>query len=343
MLSLSQFFLTYCQQRNNLGPQSGSSQLLNSNSTFNNHVPSHHSLQQHQLPSTRLEPLYESRTEDRSFMPDGMVPGLRSVPPPPRTRDGLGHFNDTTEDQLHYNLQRLAQQQQGRSLDPLFNGPAGPLFNQQSGRHGVGGLPLQSLQQAHYRGGPSPALNTTNPPQQQRLPPGLANLGGRPPHDPSQFIGLQSLPALGAQHNNHGNGPIPQQQLPFNNYNVTNPVGLNAAPHRGPSQNSLLQSQQLPLGNLGHHSLDPRLSNHHHMMGIGGSGIAGNRINGQFPPQQAPVGPNHVGIRPQQQPQLLPQMLPHLMPHMQQQGPSPSTNPQNHDLMAVLMGGALRE
>jgi hypothetical protein len=36
-------------------------------------------------------------------------------------------------------------------------------------------------------------------------------------------------------------------------------------------------------------------------------------------------------------------MLPHLMPHMQQQGPSPSTNPQNHDLMAVLMGGALRE
>lgn len=311
--------------------------------TLNNQVPSIHSLQQQhlqqqQLASNRLEPLYESRTEDRTFVPDGMVPGLRTAHPASRGRESLGHFNDLPENHLHYNFQRIGQQQT-RNLEPLFNSPAGPLFNQQPGRHG-GGLPLQSLQQSQYRGGPSPALNqTASGPQSQRLPPGLANLGGRPPHDPSQFIGL--TPG-GPQHNIHANVPLPQQQLPFNAFTVGSNTGLNNAQTRGP----LLQStagQQLPLGSLGHHTLDPRLSNHHHLMGIGGSGISGTRINGGFPPQHVPNGPGNLGIRPQQQPQLLPHMLPHLLPSPMHQGHPTSNNPQNHDLMALLMGGSLRE
>jgi hypothetical protein len=333
-------FLTPDGKRNNVGLQSGSH---SNHATFNsNQVSGLHSFQQHhllhqqQLASNRLEPLYESRTEDRTFVPDGMVPGLRTAPPPaPRGRENLGHFNDALDDHLHYNLQRITQQQT-RNIDPLFNGSAGPLFNQQPGRH-VGGLPLQSLQQSHYRGGPSPALNqTASGLQSHRLPPGLANLGGRPPHDPSQFIGLQGLAPGGPQHNIHGNGPVQQQQLSFNAF--ANNTGLTNAQTRGP----LLQNtggQQLPLGNLGHHSLDPRLSNHHHLMGIGGSGT---RINGGFSPQQVPNGPGNLGIRPQQQPQLLPHMLPHLLPPPMQQG-HPSNNPQNHDLMALLMGGPLRE
>jgi hypothetical protein len=267
-----------------------------------------------------------------------MVPGLRAGPPPPR-RESLGHFNDTLDESLPYNLQRLTQQAQVRGLDQLFNNPVAPLFNQQIGRPG-GGIPLQPMQQNQYRGGSSAALNTASG-APQRLPPGLANLGGRPPHDPSQYLGLQqNLPSLGPQHGiNHLSQ---QQQLPFNGYNVSNTVGLSNGPSRVPGQNNLLQNPASQQFNLGHHGLDPRLSNHHHLMGIGGSGITGNRIAGGFLPHQAPNGPNHV-VRPQQQ-QLLPHVLPHLIPpHMQQQGHLSSNTHQGHDLMAVLMGAPHRE
>lgn len=271
--------------------------------------------------------------EDRSFVPDGLVPGLRTAPPQPRGRDIPAHFNEGLDESMHYNLQRLAQQQhQGRNIDPTFSASGNHLLNQQLSRHG-GNLPLQTLQQPLqqplYRGGPSP-LNQHNP--TQRLPPGLANLGGRPPHDPNQFGGLS-----GPQHNIHNNGHLPPQH-PFN---------FNHQSRGGPIPASLLQNtggQQIPLGNLGHPNLDPRLSNHHQLMGLGGSGM-GSRINGGFPPQQGTAVPNHLGMRPQQQqPNLLPHLLPHLMPpHLQPQGHSPSNSPQNQELMALLMGGHHRE
>ncbi|CAA7266597.1 unnamed protein product [Cyclocybe aegerita] len=336
--------------------QSNPNQLLGNNGTFGAQGPNLHALQrqhliqQQQHANTRLEALYDSRGDDRSFMPDGLVPGLRPIPPPPpRGRD----FNDSLDDSMHFNLQRVTQQQPLRGLEPLYSGPTPQLLAQQSGRHG-GGLPLQSLQQPPYRGGPSPGMNQANsipngPQQQQRLPPGLANLGGRPPHEPSQFIGLPGLPSVGPQHNLHNNGPLPQQ-VPFNNFNVGvgNSVGFNSSQARGPGPS--LQNtggQQLPLGNLGHPNLDPRLSNHH-LLGLGGSGVGGNRINGGFP-QQGPNAPTHIAMRPQPQapqPHLPPHMLPqsHLLPpHLQQQGHLTPNTPTNQDLIALLMGGVHRE
>ena len=264
-----------------------------------------------------------------------MVPGLRTAAPLPPRRESLGHFNDPLDESLPYNLQRLTQQPQVRGLEQLFNNSVNPLFNQQIGRPGSG-VPLQTLQQNQFRGGSSPALNTTSG-APQRLPPGLANLGGRPPHDPSQYLGLQQN--LGPPHSIHN--PPSQHQLPFNGYNVSNAVSLSNGPSRAPGQNNILQNSASQQFNLAHHGLDPRLSNHHHLMGIGGSGITGNRITGSFPPQQAPNGPNHAGVRPQQQQQLLPNALPQLMPPHMQQGHPSST--QSHDLMAVLMGGPHRE
>lgn len=315
--------------------------------------PQHlHQQQQHLI--NRLEPLYDSRSDDRSFVPDGMVPGLRPIPPPNRGREHPMHFSDQ-EDQIHYNLQRLAQQQQlqqqqqqtlnQRNLDPLYSGGPNPaLFAQQSGRHG---LPLQNLQQQQqqqqFRGGPSPTGGSLGNGPQQRLPPGLANLGGRPPHDPNQFLGLQGHPS-GHHHSAlQGNGLLPQQQqqLPFNNnFNVGN-LNFNGGPGRGPSHLPNAGLQQLPLGNLGNPHMDPRLATHNHLMGLGGSGVGGgNRMNGGgFPQQQQGPAQSHLGMR-QQQGQLPPHMQhPHLLPpHMQQQV-QPGTSNQAQDLMALLMGG----
>ncbi|KDR85159.1 hypothetical protein GALMADRAFT_233820 [Galerina marginata CBS 339.88] len=347
--------LNNSSQRGNLGHHSNSNSLLNNNGAFGSPGPSlnvlqqQHLLQQQSQHHNRLEPrlesLYDSRADDRSFVPDGMVPGLRPMPPPARGRDG--HFVEQVDEQMHYNFQRIPQQtplQQARNIDSLYSGP-GPLFGQQGGRP-TGGLNLQSLQQPHYRGGPSP-LNQGGPlpssQQQQRLPPGLANLGGRPPHEPSQFLGLPGLPSNAPHNNLHANGPLPPQQLPFNNFNGVNNINFNGSqvrvPVPGPNFTSV---QQHPLGNLGHPNMDPRLSNHHHLMGLGGSGVSGNRINGGFP-QQGPTGPSHITMRQQQQqPHLPPHMLPHIMPPHLQQG-HPSNNPPNPDLMALLLGGSHRE
>ena len=299
-----------------------------------------HLQQQQQHGNGRLESLYESRTDDRSFVPDGMVPGLRPIPPPPaRGRDNLGYFPEQVED-VHYSLQRITQQQQTRGLESLYSGSATPIYGQQ-GRHT--GIPIQSLQQPQYRGGPSPNLTQqsamSNGQQQQRLPPGLANLGGRPPHEPAPFQGL-ALSSVSSHNNLHGNGPLPQIQQPsFNNFNVGNNLAFNNSQVRGPIPGSHVQNPvaQHTLGNIGHPNMDPRLN--HHLMGLGGSGVGGTRMNGGFPHQT----PSHL-MRPQQQQQqhahAHQHMLPHLIPpHLQ--GPGPNNQP--NDLMALLMGGPHRE
>ncbi|PPQ71757.1 hypothetical protein CVT26_007598 [Gymnopilus dilepis] len=350
--------LNNSSQRNNPGhgPPSNPNPLLNNTQAFGTPGPGLHALQhqhilqqQQQHHNHRLEPLYDSRADDRNFVPDGMVPGLRPMPPPP-ARGREGPFIDQLEEPLPYNFQRIPHQPQQhiRNVEPLYpqSGPA-PLFAQHSGRSS-GGLNMPSLQQPQVRGGPSPNINQGSPVsnvQQQRLPPGLANLGGRPPHEPSQFIGLPGMPSNLPHNALHGNGPLGPQQLPFNNFNGANNMGFNNNQIRGPMPGPNLPhtNPQHPLGGLGP-NVDPRLPNPHHLMGLGGSGNNGTRANGGF--HQGPTNPAHLGMRPQQQQaHLPPHMLPHhlIPPHLQQQGHPTSNNPPAHDLMALLMGGSQRE
>ncbi|KAF8078451.1 hypothetical protein FPV67DRAFT_1663190 [Lyophyllum atratum] len=293
-----------------------------------------HQQQQQQLHTSRLEPLYESRLDDRNFVPDGMVPGLRSAPPP-RNRETPGVYPDNIED-LAFNVQQRLPPQQQRGLDQLYAGGPPSMYGQQGGRN-----PGITVQQNHYRGGPSPISHQQNHlqnSQQQRLPPGLANLGGRPPHEPSQFLGMPGMPSPGLHGTLHLNGS--NQQQPFNNFPPGGNLGYGGGPPiRGPHQ---LQSpgNHLSMGGLGHPDL--RSVSQNQLLGMGG--VGGPRGAGGFPGQQGPGGqipPLLAMHQQQQQQQLPPHMMPHLLPpHMQQQGPNSQPA---HDLMALLMGGTHRE
>ena len=277
-------------------------------------------------------------------MPDGMVPGLRSAPPP-RNRESGGMFSESLDDPIHFNAQRLPPQQQ-RGLDQMYSGPVPSLYAQQPSRNV--GIPLQ---QPHYRGGPSP---TSGQGSLQRLPPGLANLGGRPPHEPSQFLGMP-MPSAALHSNLHGNGP-PQQH--FNNFGAAGNLGYGGpqmrAPPPGPHQLQNLVAHN-PMAGLGHpNNMDLRGPNQAQLLGMGGAGVnvGGLRgVGGGFVAQQgqaAQMQPPLLAMRqqqqPQQQPHLLPHMVPHLVPpHLQQQGRPGINNQPAHDLMALLMGGGPRE
>lgn len=211
--------------------------------------------------------------------------------------------------------------------------------------------------QPPFRNGNSPVQNPLHAPPQQRLPPGLANLGGRPPHDPTQFVGSGMGIGGGLPGNN---GPM---QPPFNN--LSGPGGFGGGPQmRGPPpgahqlQNALGHNA---LAGLGHpNKLDMRgptqaQINQAQLLGMGngmGAGVGvgvGGGMRGPgagFPLQQglnAQMQGSNLAMRQQQQqqqhqvpPHMLPQMLP---PHLQQQLPPGSTSQPAHDLMALLMGG----
>ncbi|KAF9068054.1 hypothetical protein BDP27DRAFT_1403472 [Rhodocollybia butyracea] len=305
-----------------------------------------HSLQQqhqqqlqNQLHAARPEPLYESR----NFMPDNLVPGLRSVPPP-RNRDNGGMFAaDPLDDALLLTSQQRLPVQH-RAAEQMYTGslPAAT-FSQQQQLARSTGIPIQG---GHFRGGPSPVSQAAQQhilhnSQQQRLPPGLANLGGRPPHDPAQF----GLP--GPIHNGlHINGP-PQQQQQFSNFHPNNGFGVPQGPLRPPThlQNSVNHHQ---LANLGHPAtLDSRSATQHAqllaMSGLGAGGGMRNVSGGGFNHQSGASLPNPMlALRQQtqQQPQIHPQMLPHhLPPHLQQGPPAPTNQTTSaQDLMALLMG-----
>lgn len=304
--------------------------------------------QQHNQPqhlhlhsNNRLDSLYESRLDDRNFVPDGMVPGLRSAPPP-RSRDSAGIYSDSLEDSIHFNPQRLPPQHH-RGIDPMYNqGPS--VYAQQGGRNA--GIPMQP----QYRGAPSPISN----PQQQRLPPGLANLGGRPPLEGSQFMGMPGLPSAGLHNGLHPNGP-PQQ--PFNNFavngNLNYGTGLQPQMRAPPSSAHQLQGnlQHHQLAGLGHPNMDLRGANQAQLLGLGGGGMRGIGIGG-FAPQQGPPAQMQQPIHAlrqqeqQRQQQLHQQLPPHMMSHHlqvghphQQQGIAQPNNPP--DLMALLMGGTV--
>ncbi|TFK40998.1 hypothetical protein BDQ12DRAFT_678720 [Crucibulum laeve] len=307
------------------------SQFYNNAQALHQQNPHQHQQQLHL--NNRLEPLYESRLDDRNFVPDGMVPGLRPAPPA-RARDNAGTYSEGDES-LHFMQQRLQQQR----IDPIYSGPS-PVYGQQ-GLRNVSVL----QQQPQFRGGPSPAGHAQNliNPQQQRLPPGLANLGGRPPHEPTQFMGTHPTTASAGLHPTNISMHQHQHQQNFNNFNI--PYG---GPHRAPlpplhqMQNSAAQHG---MGGLNHAAnIDMRLSNQNH---ITGAGIGSSRgLNGGF----APIGPNGhqppIPMRQQQQPPHIPppHMIPHLLPpHLQQQGHNGPSNQPTHDLMALLLGGTHRD
>ena len=282
-------------------------------------------LQSQHLQPNRLDALYDSRPDDR-FVPDGMVPGLRTAPP--RSRDNVGSYQEVPDEALQFHLQRLQQPQRGP--DP-FNGPNIPMYSSQSSRNV--GLPLQ---QAQFRGGPSPGVgphNQISGIQQQRLPPGLANLGGRPPHDPTQFLGLQ-VPN-GPLHANLLSNAAPSQQQQFNNFAVNN---FSNPQIRGPVPNVHQLQNSVPHPSLVH-NIDQRSQNPNQILGIAGPGLPGPRGgNHLYSLQQA----NHLQGLPLAGRQQLPPHLPsHLMNY--QQGASGPSNGHTSDLIALLMGGAPRE
>ncbi|KAJ3737046.1 hypothetical protein DFJ43DRAFT_1035818 [Lentinula guzmanii] len=293
--------------------------------------------------AARLEPLYESR----NFMPDNLVPGLRSAPPP-RNRDNGGMYAaDPLDDALLLNAHQRLPVQQQRGIEQMYGGTIPASFAQQQQLARSVGIPVQA---PHFRGGPSPvSAQQLHTGQQQRMPPGLANLGGRPPHDPSQFNIPGPLP-----NGLHINNPPPQQQQQqsFNNFHSTVGFGGPQGPLRPPAhqlQNTVNHHQ---LAGLGHPSnLDSRSVNQHAqllaMSGLGGAvglrNISGS--GGGFNHQSGNSLQNQMlAMRQQaqqQQQQIHPQMLPpHLLPpHLQQGPPIPTTQTTSaQDLMALLMG-----
>jgi len=312
------------------------------------HHQMHH--QQQLPPNSRLDSLYEGRLDDRNFVPDGMVPGLRQAPPL-RSRESNSMFADPLDDPMQFNPHRLPPQQ--RSLDHnMFPGGAPSMYAQQVGL-GRTGIPLQ---QPQFRGNTPP-----NPLQgaQQRLPPGLANLGARPPHEPSQFISSShGMQQSGGIHGPvHGNGPSPQ---PFNNFGANGGLGGNLGvglggfagnpQMRGPPPSAHQIPNSLGHNQMGHPggSMDVRgPTNQAQLLSLGGGpNIGGLRgAGGGFGPQGPPgqMQTPLLSMRQQQQQQqqhLPPHMMPHpghqIPPHLQQPGP-PGNNTQ--DLMALLMGG----
>ncbi|KAG6872877.1 hypothetical protein C0995_005735 [Termitomyces sp. Mi166 len=299
-----------------------------------------HLLQQQQIHTNCLEPLYESRLDDRTFVPDGMVPGLRAAPP--RARDNPPMYSDNVEDGP-FNVQQRFPHQQQRNFEQLYPGGPPSLYGQQVNRNSV---PLQANQ---YRGAPSPLSHQQNHllSSQQRLPPGLANLGGRPPHEPSQLIGMPGISNPGLPSALHPNGANHQQ--PFNSFSPGGNLGYGSSPPvRGPHQP---QSQGAHLSMAGHlNNLDPRTPGQSQLLGMGGGAgglrntgvfFSGQQAGGHMPPLLAMRQQQQLQQQQQQQ-QLPPQMMSHILPpHMQHHVPN-SSQPA-HDLMSLLMGGTPRE
>ncbi|KAG1716576.1 hypothetical protein ID866_628 [Astraeus odoratus] len=307
-------------QRLNTAPEISNLDHLGSHATGLHALPAqpHQQLQGH----GRLDSVYDTCMDDRNFVPDGMVPGLRSVPPP-RGRQNGAIFPDIADDNLHFTVQRGSAQ--------MYQGAMSTMHLQHTNVGRGGSHPMQ----APYRGGPSP-----NPlPPAQRLPPGLANLGGRPPHDPNQFLGI----ANGGIHNTLHANAAPTQQ-PFTNYQQAANLGFGGPPmrlhHTPPHQlqgalaHNPLQGLVHP-GNLG--------ANQAQLLGLAGAGGIPGGLRGhsggfgQGPQAQPP----HLALRQHQQPQQ--QIPPHMLPlHFQQQALGGANGQSAHDLMALLMSGARR-
>lgn len=298
------------------------------------HIGPSHNLNRH-------DPLLDS--DDGRFAPDGLVPGLRpAIPPGPRNREvnNGGLYANQVEDTVPFNA-RLGPSQRG-GINQLFPNQVPSQFNGLNSGGGRGGL---ALQQQAVRGGPSP-INSFNPVQnlpQQGLPPGLANLGGRPPHDPSQLIGAGA--------GNFGNVPS-QLHAGLQHANNSQAFGQFQNPGLGVAGNQGHLRGQPGLGQVGN-SLGNGLNGiefrsapgghpQNQLLGLGGPNLAqGMRGGPGFNTQQFP-GPNQLPpMNIRQQHNLQPQMLQQMLPQHLQGAPPGQHNP--NDLMALLMGNAPRE
>ncbi|EJD04137.1 uncharacterized protein FOMMEDRAFT_146175 [Fomitiporia mediterranea MF3/22] len=319
-------------QRGQLNP------ILGNHQSQSLHISSlNNSLSRHDL---LLDP------DEGRFAPDGLVPGLRPATlPGPRNREvnNGSLYASQLEDPLAFNA-RLGPQQRG-GVEQLFASQLPTQFNGQGMNGGRGsGIPFQ--QQA-MRNGPSP-INNFNPiqgPPQQRLPPGLANLGGRPPHEPSQFIG-------GGGGGNFGGVP---SQIPAGLQHANNPQSFNQFqnPNLG-----LLGNQGHLRGQPGFAQLGNTVGNNlngmdfrggpggppqNQMLGLGGPNLGQAMRGGPGFNAQQLLGPNQLppSINVRQQQNMQPQMLQQMLPQHLQSVPQNQHNPT--DLMALLMGGAHRE
>ncbi|KAH8988800.1 hypothetical protein EDB92DRAFT_2008494 [Lactarius akahatsu] len=283
---------------------------------------------QAQLPpmSRNHDILYDNRLDDRNFVPDGMVPGLRSTFP---SRRESGMFQDPLDDLNAFSVQQRIQPQ--RTVDQMYPAPVPSMFPNQTNMQRNPGLPMQQP----FRNGNSPNATHLHVSPQQRLPPGLANLGGRPPHDPSQFLG--SIMGVPSPHLQGGSGQ------PAYNFS-----GYPAAPqHRGPPAPSPNLPSAMEPGHVGpllHASkLDVRAATQAQLSGLNNGGLRAPSIG--FPQQNAlPMHVPHAALRQQshvhQQPH--PQAMSHLLPQHLQAGAGGNSQPAQ-DLMTLLMHGAPRD
>jgi hypothetical protein len=260
-------------------------------------------------------------------MPDGLVSGMRA--PVPRNRENM--FSESLEDLT--TPKRMPLQ---RGLEQMYPGPH---YQQTIVGRNVN-IPLQ---QPQYRGGPSP-ISSQNPHQNlpQRLPPGLANLGVRSPHDPSQYLGMPGMPSAVLHGALHGNGP----SQTFNNFvSPTGGPSYTGGPQMRlppPSAHQLQNPIAHTMQTLGHPVNADLRGGQAQLLGMGGpmGGVARGGSGG-FGSQQGPNNQLPLLAMRQQQQHLPPHMMPHLLPpHLQQQA-LPSNNPP--DLMALLMGSSHRE
>lgn len=248
-------------------------------------------------------------------MGNNLVPGLR-LGNATRSRDSVGNLYSQHDEQLQLAAARLQSQQQQRLLNEQLQGQ----LSSQYGNQGVSGMNRMSggnYQQGLVRTGPSPS-NNFNPQglPQQRLPPGLANLGGRPPHEPSQYLssndyGVPSQPM-------HGN--FQQHSSSSQAFNQLQNLGLGPAGQsqmRGPPG---LQQQLTSLGSRQLNGMDLRggaglsQQQQNQLLGLGGPGIRGGPgFSNQQLLSQNQVQPS-IGLRQQQQQQQ--QLPPHVLQQM---------------------------
>lgn len=313
--------------------------------------PQHRSQQELLLGSSGLAGRHEAFMEpdDSRFTSNNLVPGLRSA--------HLGRSRDPANAQLYNQLDdtmqinpsrlQLQQQQQQRLLNEQLGQLPAQQFGGSQGPTALGRMG-GNFQQAPIRGGPSPISNFN--PQgipQQRLPPGLANLGGRPPHEPSQYIGGGSfgVPSQNLHGNllQHGNSPQSFNQL----QNAGLAMGA-AQPQLRGGPPGLQHLSNVAGGSMNGMEFrgGPNLAQQNQLLGLGGSGLPSALRGGPgFNNQQLQNIPQQsIPMRQQQQqqqqlhPHLLQQMLVPQMHHAGHGGGHDTT-----DLMALLMRGANQE
>ena len=245
-------------------------------------------------------------------------------------------FQDPLDELSAFNVQQRIPPQ--RAVDQMYSAPPPPMYPNQTNVPRNSGLPLQQP----FRNGNSPNATHLHSSPQHRLPPGLANLGGRPPHDPSQFLGS----IVGVPSHLQGNGSV-QPGYSFSSGNVGYPASPQVRGPPGVSPNIQNTVDHIHGVSILHASkLDGRAATQA-QLGLDNGAGAGQRAPGVgFPQQNAlPMHVPHAAMRQQphlQQQQPHPQAISHLLPQHIQASSGSSPQPAQ-DLMALLMHGASRD